>query len=138
MINLGIIGAGRIGQVHAINIMKNVKGATVHTIADPFMDEKKEMWITELGIKNITKDYKEILSNSEIDAVLICSSTDTHASISMEALKSGKHVFCEKPIDHDLGKIKEVLEEVKKTNPLEDLLKNVNPKLLMLCLNFRL
>jgi myo-inositol 2-dehydrogenase/D-chiro-inositol 1-dehydrogenase len=116
MINLGIIGAGRIGQVHAINIMKNVKGATVHTIADPFMDDNKKKWIKELGIKNTTKNYTEILKNKEIDAILICSSTDTHASISMEAIKAGKHVFCEKPIDHDLKKIKEVLIEVKKTN----------------------
>jgi myo-inositol 2-dehydrogenase/D-chiro-inositol 1-dehydrogenase len=96
--------------------MKNVKGATVHTIADPFMDDNKKKWIKELGIKNTTKNYTEILKNKEIDAILICSSTDTHASISMEAIKAGKHVFCEKPIDHDLKKIKEVLIEVKKTN----------------------
>lgn len=114
MLKLGIIGAGRIGRVHATSITNNVKNATVHMIADPFMNEDKIKWISELGINNITTDYKEILENKDIDAVLICSSTDTHSSISIEAAKANKHIFCEKPIDHDLGKIQMVLEEVKK------------------------
>jgi len=114
MLKLGIIGAGRIGQVHATSITKNVKNATVHMIADPFMNEDKIKWINELGIENITTDYKEILENKDIDAVLICSSTDTHSSISIEAARANKHIFCEKPIDHDLGKIRMVLEEVEK------------------------
>ncbi|WP_028856778.1 inositol 2-dehydrogenase [Psychrilyobacter atlanticus] len=114
MLKLGIIGAGRIGQVHATSITNNVKNATVHMIADPFMNEDKIKWINELGIENITTDYKEILENKEIDAVLICSSTDTHSSISIEAARANKHIFCEKPIDHDLGKIQMVLEEVEK------------------------
>lgn len=114
MLKLGIIGAGRIGQVHATSITNNVKNATVHMIADPFMNEDKIKWINELGIENITTDYKEILENKDIDAVLICSSTDTHSSISIEAARANKHIFCEKPIDHDLGKIQMVLEEVEK------------------------
>lgn len=114
MLKLGIIGAGRIGQVHATSITNNVKNATVHMIADPFMNEDKTKWINELGIENITTDYKEILENKDIDAVLICSSTDTHSSISIEAARANKHIFCEKPIDHDLGKIQMVLDEVEK------------------------
>ena len=115
MLKLGIIGAGRIGQVHATSITNNVKNATVHMIADPFMNEDKIKWINELGIENITKDYKEILENKDIDAVLICSSTDTHSSISIEAARANKHIFCEKPIDHDLRKIQMVLDEVEKS-----------------------
>lgn len=115
MLKLGIIGAGRIGQVHATSITNNVKNATVHMIADPFMNEDKIRWINELGIENITTDYKEILENQDIDAVLICSSTDTHSSISIEAARANKHIFCEKPIDHDLGKIQMVLDEVERS-----------------------
>ncbi|UUV17600.1 inositol 2-dehydrogenase [Fusobacteria bacterium ZRK30] len=115
MLKLGIIGAGRIGQVHATSITNNVKNATVHMIADPFMNEDKIKWINELGIENITTDYKEILENKDIDAVLICSSTDTHSSISIEAARANKHIFCEKPIDHDLRKIQMVLDEVEKS-----------------------
>ena len=48
--------------------------------------------------------------------MLICSSTDTHAPISIEAIKAGKHVFCEKPVDHDISKINEVKEALAKSN----------------------
>ena len=112
MIKVGIIGAGRIGHVHGESISKFVKHATVKTIADPFMNEKIEAWAKSIGVEHTTKDYKEILADPEIEAVLICASTDQHSPLSIEALKAGKHVFCEKPIDHDVEKIKEVLAVV--------------------------
>ncbi|MCY6369441.1 inositol 2-dehydrogenase [Clostridium ganghwense] len=114
MIKLGIIGAGRIGKVHAESINKYVVDAEVKSIADPFMNEEISKWAENMGIKNTYKDYKEILNDTEIDAVLVCSSTDTHSQISIEAARAGKHIFCEKPIDHDVEKIKEVLREVEK------------------------
>lgn len=115
MIKVGIIGAGRIGHVHGESISKFVKNATVKTIADPFMNEKTEAWAKSLGVEKTTKDYHEILDDPEITAVLICASTDQHSPLSIEALKAGKHVFCEKPIDHDVNKIKKVLQVVKET-----------------------
>ena len=115
MIKVGIIGAGRIGHVHGESISKFVKNATVKAIADPFMNEKIEAWAKSIGVETITKDYHDILSDPEIEAVLICASTDQHAPVSIEALRAGKHVFCEKPIDHDVEKIKEVLAVVKET-----------------------
>jgi myo-inositol 2-dehydrogenase/D-chiro-inositol 1-dehydrogenase len=60
-------------------------------------------------------DYHEILANPAIDAVVICSSTDTHARIICEAAQAGKHIFCEKPIDFSLAKIDEALGWVAKT-----------------------
>lgn len=85
-------------------------------LADPFMNEQTEKWAKDMGVEAVTKDYKEILADPEIDAVLICSSTDTHSPISVEAIKAGKHVFCEKPIDHDVAKIKEVIDALKESN----------------------
>ena len=67
------------------------------------------------GAEYTTKDYKDILADKDIDAVIICSSTDTHSPISIEAIKAGKHVFCEKPIDHDVDKIKEVIKTLEGT-----------------------
>ncbi len=64
-------------------------------------------------MENTTKDYQEILTDPEIQAVLICSSTNTHSPISLEAIAAGKHVFCEKPIDHDLGRIRDVINALK-------------------------
>ena len=109
MLNIGIIGAGRIGKVHTQSIAGCVRGAKVTTIADPFITPETEAWARGLGIGNITKDYKDILNDPCIDIVLICSSTDTHAPISLEAIAAVKHIFCEKPIDLDIGRIKEVL-----------------------------
>lgn len=113
MVTVGIIGAGRIGKVHTASICNIVKNATIKTIADPFMNEETANWAKGMGVNHTTKDYKEILADPEIDAVLICSSTNTHSPISVEAIKAGKHVFCEKPIDHDIDKIKDVIEALK-------------------------
>lgn len=115
MVNIGIIGAGRIGKVHGESISNYVKSAKIKAIADPFITEEIKEWAKINGIEKIYTDYKEILNDKEIDAVLICSSTDTHSSISIDAARAGKHIFCEKPIDKDISKIKKVLEEVKKS-----------------------
>lgn len=113
MLKVGIIGAGRIGKVHAESITKYVKSAEVKAIADPFINEDTKAWALGLGIKEVYKDYHEILNDKEIDAVLICSSTDTHSPISLEAIAANKHVFCEKPIDHDVERINEVIAALK-------------------------
>ena len=115
MISLGIIGAGRIGKVHAQSIMNHITSARLKTVADPFMNEETEASLRVLGISDCTKDYKKILSDPEIDAVLICSSTNTHADLSLEAIAAGKHVFCEKPVSQDIAKIRQVMEALKGT-----------------------
>ena len=108
MINIGIIGAGRIGKVHLQSITYHVKNACVKAVADPFMSEETEDFVRSMGVPKISKDYREIIADPEIDAVLVCSSTDTHASISIEAIEAGKHVFCEKQVDHALDRIRAV------------------------------
>ncbi|MBD5460832.1 MAG: inositol 2-dehydrogenase [Lachnospiraceae bacterium] len=110
MIKIGIIGAGRIGKVHLQSITYRVKNAQVKAVADPFMNEETERFVRGMGVTEVYKDYRQILADPEIDAVLVCSSTDTHAAISIEAIQAGKHVFCEKPVDHALDKIKAVEE----------------------------
>lgn len=113
MVRIGIIGAGRIGKVHCESIGRYVKNAVVACVADPFMNEGTEQTLRALGAENVTKDYREILADKSVDAVLICSSTDTHAQISVESIKAGKHVFCEKPVDHDVKKILTVKEALQ-------------------------
>ena len=116
MLRLGIIGAGRIGKVHCESIGRYVKDAVVACVADPCMNAETEKTVKALGAEKVTKDYREILADKSIDAVLICSSTDTHAKISIEAIEAGKHVFCEKPVDHDVDKILEVKAALAKSN----------------------
>ncbi len=113
-LKFGIIGAGRIGKLHANNIMSRIKNADVVAITDVVPGVAEE-FAKEAGISTYGTDYKElILNNPEIDAVMICSSTNTHSIISVEAARAGKHIFCEKPIDYDLDKIREVMKEVEK------------------------
>lgn len=112
-IKIGLIGAGRIGRVHAENIRFNVPEAEVVAVADLYSDKIKD-WALSLGIKNVFTDSSKIMEDEDIDAVLICSSTDTHSSLIIEAARAGKHIFCEKPIDFDLAKIREALKEVEK------------------------
>lgn len=116
MVKVGIIGAGRIGKVHITSINTRVKDAVIKTVADPFMNEETAAWAKQMGVEHTTTDYHEIINDPEIDAVLICSSTDTHSPISVEAIRAGKHVFCEKPIDHDIEKIKEVMAALEGTS----------------------
>jgi len=113
MLKIGIIGAGRIGKVHLESISYHVKNATVTAMADPFMNEETEKLIRSYGVSKVTKDYKDILNDKDIYAVLVCSSTDTHAAISIEAINAGKHVFCEKPVDHSIEKIQAVADALK-------------------------
>ena len=111
-LRIGVIGAGRIGKLHSNNLANRVPNAQLVCISDVYEPAAKAQ-AEKLGIA-YTTDYHDILNDPAIDAVFICSSTDTHSPISIEAAKAGKHIFCEKPIDHDLDKIKAVLEEVKK------------------------
>lgn len=110
-LNIGIIGAGRIGKVHMQSITYNVPSAKVLGITDVFKDGLQEL-ADKYGIEKVYGDYKEMLADKEIDAVLVCSSTDTHADISIEAAKAGKHVFCEKPVDLTPEKVQAVIDAV--------------------------
>jgi myo-inositol 2-dehydrogenase/D-chiro-inositol 1-dehydrogenase len=109
---LGLIGAGRIGKLHAENITYHVPGVDIKTVADVYKDQARE-WTENLGIVNLTSDYKDILKDSEIEALLICSSTDTHAQMIIESADAGKHIFCEKPIDFNIERIKKALWAVE-------------------------
>jgi len=112
-LNIGIIGAGRIGRVHAASLVYRVPNAGVLMIADVNEQAAHEV-AARLGIPKVTGDYREVLAAPDVHAVLICSSTDTHARITQEAARAGKQIFCEKPISHSLAEIDETLAAVEK------------------------
>lgn len=113
-VNIGIIGTGRIGKLHTENLVYAVPDAKVGAVADILMNGQVEKWAKDLGIEKIYNDPEKILNDKDIDAVFICSSTNTHADLMIKAAKAGKHIFCEKPIDYDLKKIHEALDAVEK------------------------
>lgn len=116
-IRFGVIGAGRIGKIHARNLATCVPGARVIAIADPLYDAACDL-AGQLRVPLATADYLEVINHPEIDAVAICSSTNTHARMIIEAAQAGKHIFCEKPIAYDLAVIDEALSAVEKAGVL--------------------
>lgn len=112
-VKIGLIGAGRIGKLHIENISVRIHAAEVVAVADTFIKGAKEV-AERFGIKTVTADYKEILCKPEVEAVLICSPTDTHAQYIIEAAEAGKHIFCEKPLDLSLDNIRRVLGVVER------------------------
>lgn len=113
-INVGVIGAGRIGKIHISNIVYYMPEARVKTVADANLTPEIEGWAKALGIQNVSKNAEDILRDPEISVVLICSSTDTHADYIIKAAQAGKHIFCEKPVDLTIEKVKAALAAVKK------------------------
>lgn len=111
---VAVIGAGRIGRVHIENISTGVREMEIKTVADPFLNADSEAFIKSFGIPNATKDVDFVFADPEIEAVLICSSTDTHADLIVQAAAAGKHIFCEKPVDHDVARVRMALDAVKK------------------------
>lgn len=113
-IKVGVIGVGRIGKLHLENLAVRIPSAEVVAVADVFVEEAEKI-AARFGITTVTPDYREILSNKNIEAVIICSPTDTHAQYTIEAAQAGKHIFCEKPLDLSLDKIREVLDVTEKS-----------------------
>lgn len=111
-LKLGLIGAGRIGRLHAENLVRHVPGAELVGVAD-VVEEAAAGLARELGIPRVTTDYRELLRSPEIEAVLVCTSTDTHAEIIREAAAAKKHIFCEKPLALDLEEIDSALAAVR-------------------------
>ncbi len=111
-LNIGIIGAGRIGRVHAEDLAFRIPEAVPAAIAD--VNSAAAQQVAErCGIQRVAGSAEEILADPAIEAVMICSSTDTHADLIVQAAQARKHIFCEKPVDHTLARIDRALEAVQ-------------------------
>ena len=110
---VGVVGAGRIGKIHIENLLRKIPGVKLKLVADIKLDTQLKQWADEMGISKLTKEANEIFTDPEIDVVIIASSTDTHAEFIQKAAKAKKQIFCEKPIDSDLKRIKKTLAIVK-------------------------
>ncbi len=112
-LNIGIIGAGRIGKVHAETLAFRVPEVQTLSITDLSRDAAEQV-ASRCGIPTVAGSVDQILADPAIEAVLICSSTDTHADLIVQAAQAGKHIFCEKPIAHSLAKIDAALAAVRR------------------------
>ena len=113
-LNVGLIGAGRIGRLHAEHIAYRIPNARCLIVAD-VDEEAAKRCADDFRVNYAVADYTTIINSPAIDAVLICSATHTHATIIQQAAAAGKHVFCEKPIDHNLMVIDAALKAVEES-----------------------
>ncbi|MGM0921937.1 MAG: inositol 2-dehydrogenase [Bacillota bacterium] len=111
-LTVGIIGAGRIGRLHVDNLrlIPHIRIKSVSDVATQHL----ETWAADKQIEVLTTDYHELLNDPVIQAIFICSPTNTHADIIKEAAAAGKHIFCEKPVSFSVEETEEALAAVEK------------------------
>src|SRR5690606_3680531 len=106
-LKFAVAGLGRIGKIHLGNLCQ-MEGIEVVAAMDPM--EEGRQFAKDRHVPHIVSSFKEMLTVTPIDAIIICSPTDTHADYVEMAAKAGIHVFCEKPLDLSLDRVVEVLD----------------------------
>jgi len=110
-VQIGVMGVGRIGRMHAELLTRRVAGAAVAAVYDPDGESARTVG-DELGIP-VAGSIEEVLAAGDVDAVAICSSTATHAELIVAAAEAGKAIFCEKPVSLDLADVDRALAVVE-------------------------
>ncbi|MGA1866918.1 MAG: bi-domain-containing oxidoreductase [bacterium] len=108
-ISIGVIGAGLFGKALLLPALKKIKGLRFHTISTSSSANASHTGI-KYGFENYTTDYKKILDNKEIDAVVILTPHSLHCKMVIESLSSHKHVFVEKPLCVNTRELEEIIE----------------------------
>jgi len=113
MLNFSLMGAGRIGKMHAkfIAAHPNAKLKYIYDVNSEFAKG-----VSKSTGCSIASSPEEAINSDDVDAVLIASATPTHTQFITMAAKAGKAIFCEKPIDLDINKVNECMENIKGTN----------------------
>jgi myo-inositol 2-dehydrogenase/D-chiro-inositol 1-dehydrogenase len=109
MIRVAVLGAGRIGQIHAANVAAN-RRAKLIAVADPVAAAGRAL-AERLNCEAST-DAEAVIARADVDAVVIGTPSDTHARLMLIAARAGKAVLCEKPVDNDLAKADEAVAEL--------------------------
>ena len=113
--NVCVIGCGRAGMIHARNYAGGVRGAMLTALCDPF-EENLLAAKEELSLSKGYTDWHDVMSDPDIDAVIVVTPTQFHKEIVTAAAKAGKHVFCEKPMASTEEECDEMIEACKQYN----------------------
>ena len=114
MLQIGLIGAGRIAQAHAATVAYRISNAQLAAVTDPIAAAAQSI-AAKFSIPTIAPNYQAILADPRIDAILICTPTDTHAEIMKAAARAGKQIFCEKPVALTLAATDDALKVVNES-----------------------
>jgi scyllo-inositol 2-dehydrogenase (NAD+) len=109
VLNIGVIGVGRLGYQHAVNITKS-RGAALAAVSDP-VKEALDRAVDDFGVTGYAS-YRELLADPKVHAVVVATPTQTHYEVLNEAIKTGKPVFCEKPITYTLEEAERIVNLV--------------------------
>jgi len=113
-LKIGVAGLGRIGKIHLDNLCRKIQGVEVIGAMEISDDHRKIA--DQYGIPFFTDNFDELISREGLDAMVICSPTDTHADYVEKSAIAGKQIFCEKPLDLSLERVWKVLQVVEKYN----------------------
>lgn len=109
MLNIGLLGCGRIGQVHARSVGQ-IEGARVTAVADAFTDPARTL-ADKTGAQILSAE--DLIESADVDAVVIGTPTDTHYDQIHQAARAGKAIFCEKPVDLSADRIRDCIKVVE-------------------------
>jgi myo-inositol 2-dehydrogenase / D-chiro-inositol 1-dehydrogenase len=109
-LNVAVFGAGRIGRIHAANLARQ-PGVRLKYVID--VNREAAAALAAQHGAQVT-DVDSAFGDADIDATVICSSTDTHSELILKSAAAGKHIFCEKPVDLAIGRARECAEAVER------------------------
>ena len=116
MVRVGVIGTGRIGSMHAELLAHRIPGAALAIVYDADPEAARSVG-EALGVR-VAAGADQLLRADDVDAVAICSSTDTHVDLIVAAAGAGRAVFCEKPVSLELEQVDRALAAVERTGVL--------------------
>ena len=116
-IGIAVLGAGRIGTLHAANVARQVPGAALVGVADVDLAAAQRA-VVGAGAGRATAQYQELLDDPAVQAVVVATPTDTHAAVMADAARAGKHILCEKPIALTLEATRRAIEAVERAGVL--------------------
>ena len=114
-INIGLIGTGRAGMIHGHNMVSKIQNGKLIAVCDPNA-EAVQLANEQLGAEFAYTDYKKVLQNDTIDAVILATPTEFHYEIAVAAAHAKKHIFCEKPLAMNEKECQEIIDAVTKNN----------------------
>lgn len=113
-VKIGLLGMGRIGKIHFKDIQQHFPNATISAVADPFIEE--DLFKKQYANIFFSKNSDDLFGRRDVDAVLICTPTSSHADLIERAIANRKHIFCEKPMDLSLERTKKLSEMAEKAD----------------------